>query len=144
VSVPLRRPQPPSDEAEEAAMACTIHETDSAAEPLSGFGTGRSRLDDRGNAGPGSPMPAPRTAEDPTSAEKRPVPPPAGRPAGLLTDRDRELVGHLAGGRSTAQIAAAMSVSGNTARTRIRRISGKLAVTGRNELVSAARARGLL
>lgn len=125
-------------------MACTIHVPHGAIEPLPGFRTGRDRLDDRGNVGPGCRIPAPRTAEDTTRAERRPLPRPTGGPAGLLTDRDRELVGHLAEGRSTAQIATAMAVSGNTARTRIRRISAKLAVTGRQELVSTARARGLL
>jgi DNA-binding CsgD family transcriptional regulator len=60
-----------------------------------------------------------------------------------LNDRDRELVRHLAQGRSTAQIAAAMSVSTNTARTRIRRVEGKLAVSGRHEVVRAARMHGI-
>jgi DNA-binding CsgD family transcriptional regulator len=55
-----------------------------------------------------------------------------------------ELLRHLAEGRSTAQIAAAMSVTSNTARTRIRRVGGKLAVSGRRQLVDAARGRGVL
>lgn len=71
------------------------------------------------------------------------APPPAGQRPELLTDRDLELVRHLAHGRSTAQIAAAMSVSSNTVRTRIRRVSGKLVVAGRYEIVAAARVLGL-
>jgi|1186.fasta_scaffold953322_1 LuxR family maltose regulon positive regulatory protein len=81
---------------------------------------------------PGWRIPVPRT---PLGAEPVPVP----RVLRPLSDRDRELLAHLAHGRSTAQIARAMSVSTNTARTRIRRVSGKLAVDGRSEIVRAAR-----
>jgi len=45
----------------------------------------------------------------------------------------------LARGRSTTQIAVLLSVSRNTARTRIRRLQGKLAVGGREAVVRAAR-----
>ena len=85
-----------------------------------------------GGAGPGWRIPAARTSPESL----------AGRPP--LTDRDRELLRHLAAGRSTGQIAAAMSISTNTARTRIRRVSAKLAVTQRREIVGAARGLGLL
>lgn len=61
-----------------------------------------------------------------------------------LNARDRELLRHLADGWSTARIAAGMSVSTNTARTRIRRITAKLGVTGRRDLVATARARGAI
>ncbi|MGY1643634.1 response regulator transcription factor [Geodermatophilus sp. SYSU D00703] len=70
------------------------------------------------------------------------APPADGAP--VLTDRDVELLRHLAEGRSTAQIAVAMSVTSNTARTRIRRVQGKLAVAGRRQVVDAARGRGVL
>jgi DNA-binding CsgD family transcriptional regulator len=50
----------------------------------------------------------------------------------------------LADGRSTAQIAASLSVSGNTARTRIRRLESKLHVSGRSAAVRAARDLGVL
>src|SRR3954470_18066251 len=43
-----------------------------------------------------------------------------------LTARDRELFAHLTEGRSTSQIAAAMGVSTNTARTRFRRLARKM------------------
>jgi LuxR family maltose regulon positive regulatory protein len=50
----------------------------------------------------------------------------------------------LAQGRSTAGIAAALCVSGNTARGRIRRVQRKLAVTDRGAAVRAARDLGIL
>jgi DNA-binding CsgD family transcriptional regulator len=66
----------------------------------------------------------------------------ADRPA--LTPRDLEVLGHLAAGMSTARIATALSISANTTRTRIRRLQGKLLVTGRDDVVPAARRRGLV
>jgi DNA-binding CsgD family transcriptional regulator len=57
-------------------------------------------------------MPRPARRGDPLAVD--------GVPA--LTDRDVELLRYMAEGRSTSQIAAAMSVTSNTARTRIRRV----------------------
>jgi DNA-binding CsgD family transcriptional regulator len=71
---------------------------------------------------------------DPRAADGGPV----------LTDRDVELLRHLAEERSTAEIAAALAVTSNTARTRIRRVQGKLAVSGRRQLVEAARGLGVI
>ena len=105
-------------------MACSTDAPHGTADTRPGF-----------RGGPGWRIPAPRTPEPAAGA------PPA--PAGRLTDRDLELVRHLADGRSTTQIAAAMSVSSNTVRTRIRRVSGKLVVAGRYEIVAAARVLGL-
>jgi DNA-binding CsgD family transcriptional regulator len=62
----------------------------------------------------------------------------------VLNSRDVELLRHLSAGRSTSQIAAAMSVSGNTVRTRIHRVRAKLSVDGRRDAVRVAEARGLL
>ena len=62
----------------------------------------------------------------------------------VLSDRDRELLRHLAEGRSTSEIAAAMSVTRNTVRTRIRRVRGKLAVPARDRVVDAARDLGVI
>ena len=62
----------------------------------------------------------------------------------LLTPRDVLVLRGLADGRSTAQIAASLSVSGNTARTRIRRVESKLHVAGRSAAVRAARDLGVL
>ena len=78
------------------------------------------------------PSPTPRRGDGPAG----------GSPA--LTDRDVQLLRHLAEGRSTAQIAAAMAVTRNTARTRIRRVQGKLAASGRRQVVAAARERGVI
>jgi DNA-binding CsgD family transcriptional regulator len=54
------------------------------------------------------------------------------------------LLQHLAEGRSTSEIAAAMSVTRNTVRTRIRRVQGKLAVPARGRVVDAARDLGVI
>jgi DNA-binding CsgD family transcriptional regulator len=61
-----------------------------------------------------------------------------------LSERDHELLRHLAGGMSTAQIASAMSVSNNTVRTRVHRVLAKLAVTERSEAVRRARDLGIV
>lgn len=79
-------------------------------------------------------MPRPPRRGDPLAAD--------GVPA--LTDRDVELLRYMAEGRSTSQIAAAMSVTSNTARTRIRRVQGKLAAPGRGHVVAVARKRGVI
>lgn len=69
-----------------------------------------------------------------------------GRPDGVpsLSERDHELLRHLAGGMSTARIASAMSVSNNTVRTRVQRVLAKLAVTERDEAVRRARDLGIV
>jgi DNA-binding CsgD family transcriptional regulator len=61
-----------------------------------------------------------------------------------LNSRDLEVLSGLARGRSTAQIASSLSVSRNTARTRIRRVQGKLDVEGRSAAVRAAQGLGIL
>jgi DNA-binding CsgD family transcriptional regulator len=67
------------------------------------------------------------------------------RPSGAeLNQRDLELLRHLAAAMSTAAVAAAMSISTNTARTRIRRLARKLSVAGREQIVECARALGIV
>lgn len=61
-----------------------------------------------------------------------------------LNRRDVHVLHCLAAGQSTAQIAASLSVSSNTARTRIRRVEAKLAVSERSAAVRAARDLGVL
>ncbi|MBB3084503.1 LuxR C-terminal-related transcriptional regulator [Geodermatophilus sabuli] len=61
-----------------------------------------------------------------------------------LSDREMEVLQHLAGMLSTAEIAATMFISVNTVRTHIRSILRKLAVSRRNQAVRRARERGLL
>ncbi|MGY1794019.1 response regulator transcription factor [Geodermatophilus sp. SYSU D00525] len=61
-----------------------------------------------------------------------------------LTGRDLELLHHLASGRSTATIAAAMSISTNTVRTRIHRLQNMLGAPARADVVPRARSLGLL
>ena len=65
-----------------------------------------------------------------------------GRP--VLSARELDALRLLAAGRSTAQIAAAMSISTNTARTRIHRLHAELDVTNRQQVVPRARDLGLL
>jgi DNA-binding NarL/FixJ family response regulator len=67
----------------------------------------------------------------------RPVPP------RVLYPRDLDVLRLLADGRSTSQIAAALSVTSNTARTRIRRVQAKLDVRDRSAAVRAATDRGV-
>ena len=61
-----------------------------------------------------------------------------------LNRRDIEVLRCLANGNSTAQIAASLSVSSNTARTRIRRLLVKLDVPDREATVRAAQDLGVL
>jgi LuxR family transcriptional regulator, maltose regulon positive regulatory protein len=61
-----------------------------------------------------------------------------------LSDREMEVLQHLAGMLSTTEIAATMFISVNTVRTHIRSILRKLAVSRRNQAVRRARERGLL
>jgi DNA-binding NarL/FixJ family response regulator len=61
-----------------------------------------------------------------------------------LNSRDLQLLECLAEGRSTARIASVLSVSSNTARTRIRRVQRKFDVTDRAAAVRAARDLGFL
>jgi ATP/maltotriose-dependent transcriptional regulator MalT len=61
-----------------------------------------------------------------------------------LSPRDVVVLRCLAEGNSTAQIAAVLRVSSNTARTRIRRVQGKLDVTDREAAVGAAQDLGVL
>jgi DNA-binding NarL/FixJ family response regulator len=74
--------------------------------------------------------------------------PTAGRAgAGLsasLTGRDLEVLQHLDAGGSTAAIAAAMSISTNTVRTRIHRLQDRLGAPVRAEVAPRARSLGLL
>ena len=61
-----------------------------------------------------------------------------------LSERETEVLLHLAEMLSTAEIAATMFISVNTVRTHIRSILRKLGVSRRNQAVRRARERGLL
>jgi DNA-binding CsgD family transcriptional regulator len=77
-------------------------------------------------------------------AQRTPVGHTAGlNPLSALNRRDIEVLRCLANGNSTAQIAASLSVSSNTARTRIRRLQAKLDVTDRGATVRAAQDLGV-
>ena len=78
-----------------------------------------------------------------------PRPPPTAMTDGVpsrvsLTERDLEALRHLAAGRSTAGIAAAMSISTNTVRTRIHRLQNLLGASARDQVVPRARTLGVL
>lgn len=79
-------------------------------------------------------------SEEQRSAVRIPAQP---GPRSVLSERDVVLVRHLSRGGSVAEVAAALSVSRNTARTRIRRVKAKLAVPAHGELAAAARGLGL-
>ena len=71
----------------------------------------------------------------------------AGRPDALLatlTEREREVFGLLARGLSNGEIAAALHVSGNTAKTHVARILAKLELRDRVHAVIFAHQSGLL
>ena len=78
---------------------------------------------------------------DPPSPE-----PDRGRSNGtpVLSVRELQALVLLAEGRSTAQIAAAMSISPNTARARIHHLRAKLGATHRRQVVPRAQDLGLL
>jgi len=61
-----------------------------------------------------------------------------------LTEREREVLVHLSGLLSTAEVASAMYISVNTVKTHLRSIYRKLAATHRNEAVRRARQLGLI
>jgi LuxR family maltose regulon positive regulatory protein len=61
-----------------------------------------------------------------------------------LTEKEREVLGHLAELLTTDEIAGAMFVSVNTVRTHVRNILRKLAASRRNEAVRRARELGLI
>ena len=72
-----------------------------------------------------------------------PAPQPAGHPAPPviepLSDREREVLQHLAGMLSTVEIAGEMYISVNTVKTHLRSIYRKLSVAHRGEAVRRAR-----
>ncbi len=57
----------------------------------------------------------------------------------LLSPRELEVLQRLADRQSTARIGAALSISGNTVRTHVRRLLRKLAVDERSQAVRRAR-----
>jgi DNA-binding CsgD family transcriptional regulator len=65
-------------------------------------------------------------------------------PGSALNRRDLEVLFCLSQGRSTTQIASSLSVSRNTARTRIRRLQRKLDVAGRDAVIRVAQDLGVL
>ena len=88
---------------------------------------------------PGAPRRAPTRVARSFDADD-----PGHRVLEALTEKEREVLGHLAAMLSTDEIAAAMFVSVNTVRTHVRNILRKLDASRRNEAVRRARALGLI
>ncbi|MDO8970304.1 MAG: response regulator transcription factor [Saprospiraceae bacterium] len=63
---------------------------------------------------------------------------------GLLSDRELEVLGCLAEGQTTLQIASRLFISENTVKTHIRHILEKLTAANRTEAVSKAMQKGLI
>lgn len=61
-----------------------------------------------------------------------------------LTERETEILGHVAKGLSNREIAEALQISRHTVETHIKRVYAKLSVRSRTGAVHAARAHGLL
>jgi DNA-binding CsgD family transcriptional regulator len=69
------------------------------------------------------------------SLSSRPARAGAAAGAGALTRREREVLGLLSKGRTNAEIARALSISRETARTHVKRVYLKLGVSSRGELL---------
>jgi LuxR family transcriptional regulator, maltose regulon positive regulatory protein len=82
------------------------------------------------------PVPRPRRGMEPEDSSDQLAPGPILEP---LTEKEREVLGHLAALLTTDEIAGAMFVSVNTVRTHVRNILRKLAASRRNEAVRRAR-----
>lgn len=61
-----------------------------------------------------------------------------------ISPREREVLDHLAAGRSNKEIARALGVSPNTVKTHVARLYEKLGVGRRTEAIARARELGLL
>ena len=70
----------------------------------------------------------------PTGADQAPA-----LPAEPLSDREREVLRHISGMLSTAEVASEMYISVNTVKTHLRTIYRKLAASHRGEAVRRAR-----
>ncbi|MGY1712549.1 LuxR C-terminal-related transcriptional regulator [Geodermatophilus sp. SYSU D00758] len=86
----------------------------------------------------------PSSGARPAGGGERAAGPPEAEVVQELSDRETEVLRHLAEMLSTAEIAATMFISVNTVRTHIRSILRKLAVSRRSQAVRKARERGLL
>jgi len=79
----------------------------------------------------GQPMPAPPDTTTPDMATVPAVEP--------LTEREREVLRHISGMLTTAEIASELYISTNTVKSHIKHICHKLAATHRGEAVRRAR-----
>jgi two-component system, NarL family, response regulator LiaR len=82
-------------------------------------------------------------AQEATQALIRTMAQPA-QPGEALSEREREVLVHMARGLSNGEIAAQLTISTNTVRHHVRNILAKLEVTNRTEAVHVAMQRGLV
>ena len=61
-----------------------------------------------------------------------------------LSEREREVLRHVSGMLSTAEVASQMYISANTVKTHLRNVYRKLAASHRGEAVRRARQLGLI
>jgi LuxR family maltose regulon positive regulatory protein len=87
------------------------------------------------------PSAPPRRDHEPATGGARPASSQLLEP---LTEKEREVLGHLAALLTTDEIAGAMFVSVNTVRTHVRNILRKLGASRRNEAVRRARELGII
>ena len=81
-------------------------------------------------------LPAPGPAQPAVAVSPDQAPP---VPAEPLSDREREVLRHISGMLSTAEVASEMYISVNTVKTHLRAIYRKLAAAHRGEAVRRAR-----
>ena len=73
----------------------------------------------------------------PTERDHHPV-------AGALSAREREVLRHVALGRSNAEVAAKLAISPHTVRTHLHNIFQKLGIRHRRELMGVALSSGIV
>ena len=90
------------------------------------------------------PSVSPAVRTDPFQREPASTPLPAAADMPELSQREREVLRHLAEGLSNKQLARVLSVSENTVKTHLANLYAKLGVGRRTEALAAARRNGLL
>lgn len=72
------------------------------------------------------------------------IPSPEGRHVEALTDREREVLAHIAAGETLDDVAERLGISRNTAHTHLKRIYDKLDISSRAEATLRAARLGLI
>lgn len=72
------------------------------------------------------------------------IQPPEGLQVEALTDREREVLAHIAVGKTLDEVAAQLGISRNTAHTHLKRVYDKLDISSRAEATLRAARLGLI